>query len=300
MKTTVKGAVCGALAAVCYGLNPLFALPLYERGMRPDSVLLFCYFFALLLLGVPMAALGKSFRLRKKLFLPALGCGLLMGGSSLLFFLAYSRMDPGTAATLFFIYPVFVASAMCLFFRERLAFSAVLGITGVLGGIFLLRTGGGPLNPPGVICSLGAALCYAFYMIAARESPAQELAPETLTFYSMIFSMPVFLAAAAAGGGVQKIPTLSAAVLLTGLALFSVVFPFLLLTAAVRWAGPTRIAVLGALEPLTAWLIGIFVFGGILTLRGVCGILLILLSVLLVIAGDARARGETEKNRFHS
>ena len=34
-----RGYVLGAVAAASYGLNPLFALPLYEAGMEPDSVL---------------------------------------------------------------------------------------------------------------------------------------------------------------------------------------------------------------------------------------------------------------------
>lgn len=34
-----KGYVLGAIAAATYGMNPLFALPLYKAGMNPDSVL---------------------------------------------------------------------------------------------------------------------------------------------------------------------------------------------------------------------------------------------------------------------
>ena len=29
-----KGIICGILAAVCYGTNPLGALPLYEEGVN--------------------------------------------------------------------------------------------------------------------------------------------------------------------------------------------------------------------------------------------------------------------------
>ena len=41
--TTFKGFLYGAIAASSYGLNPLFALPLYAEGMSPDSVLFFRY-----------------------------------------------------------------------------------------------------------------------------------------------------------------------------------------------------------------------------------------------------------------
>lgn len=47
MKTSFKGYLLGAVAAVSYGTNPLFALPLYDMGMDADSMLLFRYLLAL-------------------------------------------------------------------------------------------------------------------------------------------------------------------------------------------------------------------------------------------------------------
>lgn len=48
MNTKAKGYLLGAVAAATYGMNPLFALPLYKAGMDPDSVLFFRYLFAIL------------------------------------------------------------------------------------------------------------------------------------------------------------------------------------------------------------------------------------------------------------
>ena len=45
MNTKAKGYLLGAVAAATYGMNPLFALPLYKAGMDPDSVLFFRYPF---------------------------------------------------------------------------------------------------------------------------------------------------------------------------------------------------------------------------------------------------------------
>lgn len=41
MNVKAKGYILGAVAAATYGMNPLFALPLYKAGMNPDSVLFF-------------------------------------------------------------------------------------------------------------------------------------------------------------------------------------------------------------------------------------------------------------------
>ena len=52
MNVKAKGYILGAVAAATYGMNPLFALPLYKAGMNPDSVLFFRYLFAIPVLGI--------------------------------------------------------------------------------------------------------------------------------------------------------------------------------------------------------------------------------------------------------
>ena len=54
MNEKAKGYIYGILAAAAYGLNPLFAVPLYDAGMDPDSVLFFRYLFAIPMVAVTM------------------------------------------------------------------------------------------------------------------------------------------------------------------------------------------------------------------------------------------------------
>ncbi|MBQ7842622.1 MAG: EamA/RhaT family transporter, partial [Odoribacter sp.] len=70
MNVKAKGYILGAVAAATYGMNPLFALPLYKAGMNPDSVLFFCYLFAIPVLGMMIVARGRSFKLKRKEVLP--------------------------------------------------------------------------------------------------------------------------------------------------------------------------------------------------------------------------------------
>ena len=39
MNDKAKGYLLGVIASASYGMNPLFALPLYQSGMTPDEVL---------------------------------------------------------------------------------------------------------------------------------------------------------------------------------------------------------------------------------------------------------------------
>ena len=70
MNVKAKGYILGAVAAATYGMNPLFALPLYKAGMNPDSVLFFRYLFAIPVLGMMIVARGRSFKLKRKEVLP--------------------------------------------------------------------------------------------------------------------------------------------------------------------------------------------------------------------------------------
>ena len=60
MTGKAKGYFLGAVAAATYGMNPLFALPLYDDGMDSDSVLFFRYLFAIPLLARMLKARGRS------------------------------------------------------------------------------------------------------------------------------------------------------------------------------------------------------------------------------------------------
>ena len=71
------------------------------------------------------------------------------------------------------------------------------------------------------------------------------------------------------------------------MALLPTVFSLVLMVMAVHEIGSTPTAVMGALEPLTAVVIGVTVFGEQLTARLSVGIVLILLAVIIIVAGKS-------------
>lgn len=61
-RNIIAGYLSGAAAAVSYGLNPSFALPLYAAGLNPDSVLLLRYGIAIVMVAVMIALKGCGYR----------------------------------------------------------------------------------------------------------------------------------------------------------------------------------------------------------------------------------------------
>ena len=287
MNSKAKGYLLGAIAAATYGMNPLFALPLYETGMDPDSVLFFRYLFAIPLLGVMLKARGRTFRLKRGEVPPLLAMGLLVAVSSLTLFQSYNFMDAGIASTLLFVYPIMVALIMAFVFKEKLTLQTVLCIALALGGIGLLykTADGSTLSLTGTALVMVSALSYAVYIVGINQSSLKHVATLKVTFYVLLFGVTLFLGRILYGGDLILPEKWYLWGNLIALAVFPTAISFLCTTGAIQYIGSTPTAILGALEPVTAILFGITVFGERLTLREGLGLALIITAVTSVIAG---------------
>lgn len=288
MNTKAKGYLLGVVAAATYGMNPLFALPLYEDGMDTDSVLFFRYLFAIPLLGIMLKARGRDFKLHRREIVPLIALGLLVALSSLALFLSYNYMQAGIASTLLFVYPIFVALIMAFGFREKLSLQTVLCILLALGGIGLLykTADGATLNLTGTILVMVSALSYAVYIIGVNRPVLQSVATLKVTFYVLLFGLSLFLVRLDFGTAVMLPAKWYLWGNLVALAVFPTAISFLCTTGAIQYIGSTPTAILGALEPVTAVFFGVTIFGESLTPRTGVGILLIILAVSFIVAGN--------------
>lgn len=287
MNAKVKGYTLGAIAAATYGMNPLFALPLYSDGMDADSVLFFRYLFAIPILGIMIKARGRSFRLNRKEILPLIVLGLLVAASSLTLFLSYNYMDAGIASTILFVYPIMVALIMALVFKEKVTLQTAFCILLALAGIAMLykNGNGATLSFTGTLLVIASALSYAIYIVGINQSSLKNVATLKVTFYILLFGVSLFLIRLDFGQAVTMPQKWYMWGNLIALAIFPTAISFLCTTSAIQYIGSTPTAILGALEPVTAVIIGVTVFGEALTPRILCGILMIIAAVTLIIAG---------------
>ena len=194
-KDYIRGLVCASVASAAYGLNPLFALPLYSRGFCVESVLALRYMIGMGLLALYIVFFKQhNFRLKRNELLPLISCGVLMSLSSLTLYSSYKAMDVGIASTLLFVYPVMVAVIMWAFFRERLSAIMIACLGMAVAGVVVLNWDGGVnVSLRGVVYVLISALTWALYLIVIRRPSLQRKEAHTITFYSLLFGLPVFL-----------------------------------------------------------------------------------------------------------
>ena len=284
------GYLCGILAAVSYGTNPLGALNLYHDGLNANSVIFYRYALATALLGIIMLVQRKSFGVTRGELKVLSALGILMAGSSLTLYCSFNFMDAGIASTILFVYPVMVAVIMAVFFKEKVTTTTVVSIALSLAGIGLLYRGGNgvTLSATGVLLVIISSLTYAVYIVVVNKS-SLRMSSVKLTFYVLLIGTIFILAYSFVGSNAHLLPLTSLHSLFYAmlLAVFPTVISLILMVISVHRIGSTPTAVLGALEPITAVCIGVFMFGEEFTVRLATGCSLILTAVILIVAGKA-------------
>lgn len=262
------------------------ALFLYRDGLSPESVLCYRFATAIVLLALLMLCNRNRFSLKKREILPLAVLGFLFAFCALALYAAFNYMDAGLASTLLFLYPLEVALIMGIFYKEKITVKTVVAIALSLAGIGLLYRGGEggtALSSMGLVLVFLSSLTYAVYIVYVNKADLQ-MGPLKLTFYVMIFCLAfLLLYSVTFGSGLPPVLTAPSSwgwALMLGFV--PTVLSLVLMAKAVKIVGSTPTAIMGGLEPLTAVMIGVYVFGESLTLRLSFGILLVLMSVIVL------------------
>ncbi len=287
------GTLAGIAAAVCYGTNPLGALKLYEEGMQTNSVLFYRFGLAWLIIAIVMLFRKESLKVTRHEFIALTGLGLLFIISSLTLYLSFHLMAAGVASTILFTYPVMTAVIMAVFFHERITWTTVLSLALSGIGVTLLywSDSAGTLSTLGVALVLASALSYALYIILVNRSNLQ-MSSFKINFYVLMYCTLGMVVYSLIAGLPLTLPQSATSWFYVGwLAIVPAIFALVLMVYAAKYVGSTTTAILGALEPLTAVLIGILVFHEPFTLNLAIGIALILSAVVIIAKGKG-VRGE--------
>lgn len=292
MNSKATGILCGIIAAICYGTNPLGALYLSSVGVNVHTVVFFRYAIAIVGLIILMLFKREPLKINLVELVIVTVLGILFGLSSLTLYDSFNYMEAGIASTLLFVYPIMVAVIMMIFFKEKPTIMTFLSLALAIGGIALLYRGGDgvTLNGWGVTLVMISSLTYAIYIVMVNRVNL-KMSSFKLTLYVLIFGMLPIVISSFFGGEATHIQMLHGT-MQWGYAAMLGIMPTLIslvtMAIAIRLVGSTPAAIMGALEPVTAVVIGVTIFGESLSTRLVIGILLILSAVILIIIGKKK------------
>ncbi|MGY4650671.1 EamA family transporter [Mycobacterium sp. URHB0021] len=202
--------------------------------------------------------------------------GIVTAAVTMLFMAAIDRIPLGTASALEFLGPLGVAVAHGTG-RQRLLWPGLAAI----GVVLLTQPWAGAVDPIGVIYALGAALCWACYILLT-----QRVGDDVAGINGLAVSMPVAGIVASIVVGPSVIGRMTPEILLIGigLAILLPVVPFALEMQALRRLTTAAFGTLMALEPAFALIVGMIVLTQMPGVSGVVGI------CFVVAAGVGAAR----------
>ena len=283
----VKGFAAGIVAAVCYGTNPLGTLELYGDGFNSSSVLIYRYLLAVLMFAVVMLFRKESFKVKwgHLIRLGVLGCMFSLSSATL--YVSFHYMAAGIASTILFVYPIMTAILMTVFFHEKVTWTTTLAILLAVSGVGLLYQGDGndKLSTAGFALVMCSSLLYSLYIISVNQWKNPGMSNIKFTFYILVFGLITMLIYSfIAGEPIQMLQTPKQWLCAAQLALLPTVLSLFFMTISINLIGSTPAAIMGALEPVTAVIIGVCVFGESFSLQLAIGILAILAGVTIIIA----------------
>ncbi len=281
----IKGFTAGIVAAVCYGTNPLGALQLYADGYNSGSVLTYRYALAVIMFALVMLFRKESFKIKWGHAIRFAFLGVFFAMSSTTLYLSFHYMEAGIASTLLFVYPIMTAVLMTAFFHEKVTWTTSLAILMAVAGVGLLYQGDGDvkLSTAGFALVMVSSLLYAIYIISVNQWHT-EMSTIKFTFWVLFFCLlAIVVYSWLAGDELQLLHTSKQWACAVQLALLPTVLSLFFMTISINLIGSTPSAIMGALEPVTAVCIGVFVYGESFSLRLACGIALILAGVVLII-----------------
>lgn len=284
------GYLAGIISGITYGMNPLFGVPVINKGLDVNSLLFYRYGVATLLMLAYMLLAKRQIRISGKQLGLMTILGVLFTGCSITLFEAYKYIPSGIATSILYVYPIMVALIM-MFFRQFPTWQTWVSIfAGVAGAVLLsLKGGGGFIDWRGIALVVASGLCYTLFIVIVNQSKAiKALSNLTLTFYCFLIGSVMLFALSGFGVRLNPVPDTVSWLNVLGLAVLPTAVATITLAAATKAVGATKTSVLGILEPLTAIVIGTLVFHEAFTLNVAIGVALILFAILFMILTDKK------------
>lgn len=286
----INGIFYAVISSASFGFSPLFSLGLIAAGLTDFDVLSYRWAIAAIVLMIYAACKKKTLRLNGfdelwKIIL----LSILRSITSFTLLLGYANIASGIASTINFMYPVVVALCMMLFFGERKSPADIISILISIFGVYLLASGDGLRveggnTTLGLVCSIVSALSFGAYYIFMKITRADKIEVVKFTTWIMMLSAVYFIICGLIfDGRITFVTDWKLWLYIAGLGLWSTMVSNFTGVKAVRRIGPTLTSVLGALQPLTAVILGILFLDEHLGIRTVIGIAIIMVTVTFIV-----------------
>lgn len=289
-RITVKGLFYAAISSASFGFSPLFSIALIAAGLTHFDILSYRWLTAAAVLVLYAFFKGKTLRFNsfseawKTVLLSA-----LRALTSITLLIGYANIATGIASTINFMYPVIVTLCMMIFFGEKKSWESIGAVLLSVLGVYLMASGDGLKveggnTALGLACSIISAISFAAYYIVMKRSKADKIEAVKFTTWIMLLSGIYFvIGGLTVEGKITLVTGGKEWAYILGLGLWATMISNFTGVKAVRRIGPTLTSILGALQPLTAVILGAIFLDEHLGVKAIAGIVLIMTAVIIIV-----------------
>ena len=283
------------LSGILWGVISLFIRRLSAAGLSSMQICFVRLLFAAPIFTFCALLLSPThMRIRLRDIWIFLGTGVV---SVVLFnyfyFYTIIHSEASIAVVLLYTSPIFVMILSAVLFREKVGAEKILALAMTFIGCLLVSgvtEGGTSLRPIVGLIGVMSGLFYALYTIFGTFG-LKRYDPLTVTAYTFLFaflaSLPITDLRATFGVLTAK-PTLW--LWCVGISVICTVLPYFFYTWGLRRVESSRAAILVAVEPLVASLLGILCYGEGHSFPKILGIVFVLGAILLMNFGRAERK----------
>lgn len=275
------------LAGMLWGSMGIFVRKLNAAGLHSMEIVSLRSVVTAVVMGIFLLCYRKEmFRIRIKDIWCFIGTGVFsIVFFNFCYFKTMTLASLSVAAVLLYTAPSFVMVMSFFLFGEKFTKMKVAALLLALAGCVLVTgilSDTQSLTIAGILTGLGAGLGYALYSIFCRYALERGYHTFTILFYT-------FLLAAIGGIPLTDWKQVADVALfdLSGVgfaivfALVSTVLPYLLYTAGLQFVENGRASILASIEPVVATVFGVLLFHEKMTLTGLAGMILVLVSIVI-------------------
>lgn len=286
----VAGVLFAVAGVVCFSLRPIIIKLAYAYVVDPVTLLALRMLFSVpFFVATALWSRGRTGErpLERRDIAAIIGLGLLSYYvASFLDFLGLQFISAGLGRLLQFVYPTVVVLLSALFLGKRATVREVIALVLTYFGLMLVfwHAAGGeqPALWLGASLVLASATCYAVYLVAG-SAVISRVGSVRFTAYAMTVAS---IACIAQFFVLRPLSALELPPAVYGLAMamaiVSTVIPGFLIAEALRRIGANKVAIIGALGPVTAILLGYVGLDEIMTPLQIAGAALVLVGVVAI------------------
>ena len=274
------------LGAACWGMIGLFTRALGELGVGVFQRVTIRNFGALLVMTLVFAITRPQvFRIKLRHLPLFLGSGLLsVQGMTLRLFISQNECSLAVSGILLYLAPSFVVLLGKLLWKApitrrkltalALAFAGCVLVSGIMSGSLTVSV-------LGLVMGVASGFCYATYTVFAHYA-LEHYESLTITYWTFVFAGlgSLLFWDTAVLTAVFTSPT--GIVNAVGLIVVATVLPYLLYTKGLEGVESGKASIMANVEPVVGALIGVFVFGEVLSLWVILGVVCMLFGVILL------------------